>query len=337
MGLSTGRVASVLAIAALFAAVPAVSQSVADSAPPPPHTQPFPQLGSGPTPGLIESSLALGPELHRGGSARDLLADRRKLDAALAALKPQRKGTVDAYVIAIALDSDPVFSREAREAGNVLTRRYGAAGRAITLAGPDGKRGGLPNGSLTSLTVTLARVAELIDPAEDVLVLYTTGHGAPEGLAYHYGDSGFGVLAPYRLGSVLAELGIQRRIVFLSACYSGVFVPYLAGPDTALVTAASAERTSFGCLADNDWTFFGDALINNALRKPQGLQSAAAEAGTLIAGWEVAHAFEHSQPQVWIGDGVARWLPALEARIPREPTAPVGTPSVAGLQALSRR
>jgi hypothetical protein len=326
-----------LVLAALFGAAPALPQVASDSAPPPPHTAPWPNLGAGATPGLRESSLTLGPELHRGGSARELLADRRKLDGALAALKPQRKGTIDAYVVSIALDSDPVFSREAREAGVVLSRRYGAAGRAITLAGPDGRgSSGLPQGSLSSLTVTLARIAELIDPAEDVLVLYTTGHGAREGLAYHYGDTGYGLLAPYRLGSVLAELDIRRRVVLLSACYSGVFVPYLATPDTALVTAASADRTSFGCVADNDWTFFGDALVNNALRKPLGLAAAASEANTMIAGWEDTHNFVRSQPQVLIGTDAARWLQLLEARMPRDASVAVGAPSAGSLAALAK-
>ena len=46
---------------------------------------------------------------------------------ALATLQPQRKGVVDAYVVTVGLDSDPVFGREAREAGKVLSRRYDAA------------------------------------------------------------------------------------------------------------------------------------------------------------------------------------------------------------------
>ena len=54
--------------------------------------------------------------------------------------------------------------------------------------------------------------------------------------------------------------------MLLNACYSGTFVPFLASPDTAIVTAAAADRTSFGCEAQNDWTFFGDALVGNVLR-----------------------------------------------------------------------
>jgi hypothetical protein len=218
----------------------------------------------------------------------------------------------------------------------VLARRYGAEGRTITLAGPDGRSAGLPRGSLTSLTIALARIAELIDPAEDVLVLYSTSHGIPAGLAYHEGDSGYGILAPSRLGLVLGELGIRRRILLLSACHSGVFVPFLGSADTVIVTAASADRKSFGCRAENDWTFFGDALVNNALRKPQPLADATAEARLTIVGWEAGSGLESSQPQVVFGHAVSEWLPALEARIPRGATSPVGAPAIGSLQTAGR-
>ena len=83
----------------------------------------------------------------------------------------------------IALDSDPVFGREAREAGKVLSRRYDAAGRTLVLAGSDGRGAErAAEGSLHALSLALARIAELMDPDEDVLVLYTTSHGAPFGL-----------------------------------------------------------------------------------------------------------------------------------------------------------
>ena len=218
----------------------------------------------------------------------------------------------------------------------MLARRYDAEGRTITLAGPDGRSNGLPKGSLTSLTLALARIAELMDPTEDVLVLYSTSHGAPVGLAYHEGDNGYGILSPSRLGVVLGELGIKRRILLLSACYSGVFLPFLSSPDTAIVTAASADRTSFGCQAENDWTFFGDALINNALRKPQPLSEAAAEARVSIAGWEAQSGLMPSLPQIAIGDAARQWLAALDARMPRTATAPVGAPAVNSMRPAAR-
>lgn len=263
------------------------------------------------------------------------LAEHRRLDRALASLQPQRPGRVDAYVVAVALDSDPVFGREAREAGQVLTRRYAAAGRSVTLAGTDGTAdSALPMGSPANIAAVLARVAELMDGREDVLVLYTTSHGAPFGIVYNDGDQGFGAISPTRLWTQLSTLGIRNRLLFISACYAGVFVPLLASDTTAIVTAASADRTSFGCQADMDWTFFGDALINHALRKPQPLSAAAGEAQALIAGWEGQGKLTPSQPQVSIGAGAARWLGALEARLPAA-TPLVGRPAILSLGAAA--
>lgn len=266
--------------------------------------------------------------MQRGRSAQDMLRDRRRLETALGALAPQRRGTVDAYVVTIALDSDPVFAREAREAGRVLARRFDAEGRTLVLAGPDGSNAGLPRGSITSLTIALAQLAEVMDPEEDVLVLYTTSHGAQIGLAFHDGDNGYGILSPQRLRDVLTELGIERRVLLLSACYSGVFIPHLASDDTAIATAAAWNRTSFGCEADNDWTYFGDALINRALRQPQSLAASVRAAQAQIVGWELERNLTPSLPQLSIGANVGGWLAELEARMPGDATEPVGRPAV---------
>lgn len=296
----------------------------------PEHKSVWPAIVSGTNAAETAASLDLGPNLERGRPARFELAEHRRLAAALTGLAPQRRGVVDAYVIAIGLDSDPVFGREAREAGKVLARRFDADGRTLVLAGSDGSRpSDLPMGTIHSLALALARAAELMDPNEDVLVLYSTSHGTPAGLLYHDGDEGYGVLTPARLAALFDELGIRNRLLILSACYSGVFLPALWSDNTALLTAASAGTTSFGCAADNDWTFFGDAMINHALRKPQPLAAASQEALSLIGQWESSKRFDPSYPQVSIGSGVDAWLKPLEARMPKTATRPVGKPAAA--------
>ena len=317
--------------AKLCVAVAALAGAAAPAAPtwqPPRHVGGWPGLATGKNEAQMAASLDLGPELQRGRSAAFELAEHRRLQAALSALQPQRPGTVDAYVIAVALDSDPVFGREAREAAKVLARRFDAGGRTIVLAGSDGSGpSALPMGDLHALTLALARVAELMDRQEDVLVLYSTSHGAPFGITYHDGDEGYGVLTPARLAGLLGELGIRNRVLILSACYSGVFVPFLKSDTTAMFTAAASDRTSFGCAADNDWTYYGDAMVNHALRKPQPLMQAGLEAMNLVAEWELARHNEPSFPQVSFGTGVDAWLKPLEARMPKIATEPVGRPA----------
>lgn len=316
---------AMLAAVAALAVTPASAQYKA-----PEHKADWPGMVSGPE-GI--EGLDPGPELQRGRSAKAMLADTRKLNIALNALQPQRKALVDAYVVSVALDSDPVFGREAREAGKVLSRRFDAAGRTIVLGGTSGTMPSeLPSGSLSSLTLALARIAEVMDKEQDVLVLYTTSHGAKVGIAYHDGDEGYGILSPRRLESLLDELGIKNRLLILSACYSGIFVSPLSSPSTALFTAASSDRTSFGCQADNDWTFFGDAMINHALRKAQPLEKASDEARMLINDWESAARVMPSNPQVTIGVDVGTWLAPLEARMPQTDTPPVGRPATDALK-----
>ncbi|MBN8807977.1 MAG: peptidase C13 [Sphingomonas sp.] len=298
----------------------------------PQHTTGFPGLVGGDNQAAVDASLQAGPELERDRSPKWLLDDQRKLDRALAALGPQKAGQVDAYVVVVGLDSDPIFGREVREAGKVLSRRYGAVGHTIVLAGTDGNGPStLPNGSPRNLAVALARVAELMDKKQDVLVLYTAGHGAKVGLAYHDADDGFGIIPPARMARMFDELGIQNRLLILSACFSGIFVPTLANENTALFTAASADRTSFGCQSDKDWTFYGDAMINHALRQPVPLAKAGEDARALVAQWEgmgASMGIIPSQPQIAIGAKVDTWLKPLEARMPHTATPMVGRPAI---------
>jgi Peptidase C13 family len=271
-----------------------------------------------------------GWSMEQNRSAAWELAQHKRLDSAIAALQPQRPGTVDAYVVSIGLDSDAVFGREATEAAKVLSRRYGAAGRTVFMAaGADEKATGIPQGSPSNLAVTLAAVAAKMNLKEDVLILFATTHGDPDsGLAYRDGDNGVGMIGPLRLANLLNVLGFERRMILLSACYAGIFLPHLTNENTVIMTAAASNRTSFGCSPGNDWTFFGDALINNGLRKPQAFDKAAEEAVTLIAKWESAKQLVASRPQTFVGDRANVWLGPLEARMPRTDTPKVGKPAI---------
>jgi hypothetical protein len=272
-----------------------------------------------------------GWAMEQNRSAGWFLSQHKRLATAIATLQPQKPGIVDAYVISIGLDSDAVFARESAEAAKVLARRYGAAGKTLFLtAGADDGPSGAPQGSPSNLAVALAAVASKMDLKEDVLILFATTHGDPvSGLAYRDGIDGVGMIAPQRLSSLLDDVGIKRRMVLLSACYSGIFIPLLTNDQTVIVTAASSQRTSFGCAPGNDWTFFGDALVNNAFRKPQKFDAAVAEAVQLISGWENVLKLMPSRPQVFVGDNAHVWLDALEQKMPRTETPKIGRPAIA--------
>jgi Peptidase C13 family len=63
-------------------------------------------------------------------------------------------------------------------------------------------------------------------------------------------------LTPPALRQMFDASGAKYRVVIISACYSGVFVPVLANPRTLVITAAAADRSSFGCEDRATWTYF---------------------------------------------------------------------------------
>jgi hypothetical protein len=251
--------------------------------------------------------------------------DQQRLDRALAAIAADRPGTVDAFVVVASLDRDPVFDREAREAGRVLARRFGAVDRTVVLAGDEGTDGGYAPGTPATLAATLARVAARMNRKEDVLVLYTTSHGTPRvGLNFEDAVRGKKDIAPGELAAMLA--GFDKRLVVIQACFSGQFIPALKSSGTVVATAASAMTSSFGCAADNDWTFFGHALINQAMRQPDTFVRQFRRAYVSIIGWEKRLGVPSSNPQIDIGSETTSWLAALDTHAPASAGPSVGRP-----------
>ncbi len=113
---------------------------------------------------------------------------------------------------------------------------------------------------------------------------------------------------------LFTQAGIVNRVVIVSACFSGAFIAPLADDNTIVLAAAAPDRTSFGCQPEREWTFFGDAYFNHAVRGGAGLLPAFDQAKTLIAQWEAAqHLTPPSNPQKWVGGHAAEMLRRAEA------------------------
>lgn len=215
--------------------------------------------------------------------------DVARLAEALAKLSPQRPGVVDTYVLSASFWNDPVFEREASEAASILARRYDATDRTVVLSA--GKGAGVkrtyPAADPNNFNAVLGRIGRLIDPKEDLVVVFVTSHGGQDGAVaiQEQGRMG-GALRAAHLRTSLMQAGIQTKLVIVSACFSGHFIMPFSDPSTVVLTAAAADKTSFGCEPSREWTFFGDALFNHALRGGNSLIAAYDEALTLITKWE---------------------------------------------------
>ena len=101
------------------------------------------------------------------------------------------------------------------------------------------------------------------------------------------------------LGAVLAPLKNRDKIIVISSCYSGGFIPALKDERTLIMTASRADRVSFGCSEEANFTYFGDALFAQALNQTDDLEQAFKLAKASVAERELADSFEASEPQIW--------------------------------------
>jgi hypothetical protein len=125
-------------------------------------------------------------------------------------------------------------------------------------------------------------------------------------------------LTPSNLADMLDRTGVRHKVVIISACYSGVFIPRLADADTLVITAVDANHSSFGCRDKAEWTYFGDAFFNVALRRAESLNDAFLLARSLVLKREQRQGFDPSRPQMAGSRASSRLCPVSRVRLARE-------------------
>ncbi|SEE65737.1 C13 family peptidase [Pseudomonas coleopterorum] len=236
-----------------------------------------------------------------------LLNQGRLLEQALAAVPPST-AAIELYSLALAGDGkQSVFMREADYVTGMLASRFGAIGQ-ITLANHRDHLADRAMASRETLSRSVQTLAARSGP-EDLVFIYLTSHGTSEHeLVLDQPRLQLGDLPADELAAVLAPLKGRDKVVVISACYSGGFIPALRDEKTLIMTASRADRVSFGCSEEADFTYFGDALFAQALNQTDDLQQAFELASRHVAEREIADNYEASQPQIWAPKGVlAHW------------------------------
>src|ERR671931_2677928 len=227
--------------------------------------------------------------------------------AAVHAAEDQRKITVVSFGL---FGDQGVFRREATGAAQIVANRFGADPVVVRY---NTKTGG--NATVKTLATTLQAESKKMNGESDILFLILTSHGSRDGLAVVAGRLAE-TLKPSSLSEMLGRTGGRNKVVIISACYSGVFIPRLADADTLVITAADANHPSFGCEDKAKWTYFGDAFFNTALRRSNNLKDAFLMARSLVSRRELREGFEPSHPQMAGGGKVQPLLVARPSSIP---------------------
>ena len=88
------------------------------------------------------------------------------------------------------------------------------------------------------------------------------------------------------------------------------------------MTASAADRKSFGCSNEAEFTYFGRALFEQELSQKRDFVRAFEAARQRIRDREAAEDKETSLPQISTFPAIEEKLSELIARLPREPEAP---------------
>ena len=125
-----------------------------------------------------------------------------------------------------------------------------------------------PSVERASADRVLQRIASLRERPGGGCLIFITSHGEEgEGIWLAYSEE---YLRPASLARALS-IGCSTvpTVVILSSCYSGAFtVGAMRAENRIIITAARADRPSFGCQANRTYTVFDECLLAALPRAP---------------------------------------------------------------------
>ena len=274
--------------------------------------------------GLISRYLDMGPLWYEqedetsNSYARDerqaerlLMSQPARIDSAVGAMAP-RSGDMSLYMVGFAgVGEQKVFAGEISLAAKVIGDRFGTRSRTLLLVNDRRDLEAQPLASVTSLKLALADIGRRMDRDRDALILVISSHGSQEpAISVSNGGLPLNDLTGKDLKEALDAAGIHWRVIIISACHAGAFIPYLKDDQSIVITAAAADRTSFGCSNDRDLTNFGEAFIRDALPGAPSIRAAFEQARNSIAARERSEKLTPSIPTAHFGTAMEHRLEA---------------------------
>jgi hypothetical protein len=242
-----------------------------------------------------------------------LFSQSARIDTAVDAVEPAPGDAPAVFFVGFAgYAEERVFAEEIKLAARVVGDRYESRRRSVLLVNDRRSRNAQPLASPTALRYALRRLATKMNTERDILFLALSSHGSVDSLAVSNRPLLLQDLSAADLASALADSGIKWRVIVISACHSGSFIDELRNPNTIVITAAAADKTSFGCSDDRDLTDFGEAFYRDALPQSKSLREAFNDAKAEIAAREKREHVIASSPKAFFGAAIDRYLAARE-------------------------
>jgi hypothetical protein len=233
----------------------------------------------------------------------DAQVQRDLIDAQIAQFPEETATAGRVYFLGFAgYGEERVFAEEIKLAARHVGEKYGSTQRTVLLLNDRRDLTTYPLASASSLRYALEALARVMNRDEDVLFLALSSHGGRDA-TIDVSNEGMTpqTLSAATLAKLVADSGIRWKVVVVSACFSGAFIDPLADSETIVITAASRNRTSFGCSDKRHLTYFGEAFYQDALPASFQLREAFETARQAIRQREKAEDVKASQPQAHFG------------------------------------
>lgn len=233
----------------------------------------------------------------------------RLVQAALDDVLASQDGVPETFFVGFASSAkEDVFENEVKHIESLFRERLGAEGRTAILVNSRNTMDELPLANGPNLESVLQGMARKMGP-EDVLFLHMTSHGSKDHkFSVLFESMRLNDLPAKRIGEIVNGAGLPWRVVVVSACFSGGYIEDLKSPRAMVITAASADRTSFGCENGREYTYFGEAYYRDSLTDAD-YRAAFERAVPLVREREERKGFKHSDPQIWVGEEIVDKLP----------------------------
>lgn len=250
-----------------------------------------------------------------------LLAQGHLLEQALQAL-PASGPKPALYTLTVAGDGmQSVFMREAGYVNDMLAKRFGARGQVLLINHRD-HLDDRPFATRQNIAIAVDTIAKLTS-AKDLVFIYLTSHGSHDHqLTLDLPHMDISSLDARDFPDLLKPLAGRDKVIVISACFAGGFIPALKDQHTLVIAAAREDRVSFGCAEEADFTYFGDAFFQQALQQTDDLEKAFALASDIVAKREKEQHLEASEPQIWAPQPVLQHWRALRQAQAASPTTP---------------
>ena len=239
---------------------------------------------------------------------RTYMRQSELVDNALAAVRSSTPDVEETYFVGFAsYAAQNVFENEVRHIDALFRERFGTEGRSALLVNSRATVRELPLANSHNLAAVLRGFAAKMG-AEDTLFLHMTSHGSRNHkFSVDFSNLPLRDLSADAIGAIVAEAELPWRVIVVAACFSGGYIDALKSPRALVMTASRADRESFGCEHGREYTYFGEALYRDSVTDGDFV-AAFHKARGIVEARERREDREPSEPQIWIGEAMARKL-----------------------------